>query len=1297
MRFYTFVVLVCTVSLLLIPAWVFAQKSGYTQKLTESTRLGLSPQKSISQYQCDVWKKNDGLPQNSISAIIQTTDGFIWLATPEGLTRFDGLQFKTYNTNNTPAFETSSILSIYEDKQKRLWIGTNNGGLICYQNGKFIRYSTEDGLADNSITCISEDAEQQLWVGTHKGLCKWTGSRFKIFSARDGLSSRDITALSLGKNGILWIGTSRGVSMYQKGKFEDYSRNKIIFINKYITSIAEDSQNMLWIGSQSGLVRYDQKNNQYKIYRISEGFNDDYVTKIFLDSRNTLWIGSQSGGISRITDAQRQKDSIQFEAFTVREGLSSNSISDIFEDYEGSLWIGLNRGGLNRLRDGKFTNYTSSEGLSDNVTNCLYQSKEGDIWIGTTGGGVNRFKNGKFIQVFDKENGLSSNYVRSITQDTNGNIWVATYGGGVNVITLKPKQSENNIKQFNSNDGLAGDIARVLLQDEKGAVWIGTKTGLSKFQNEKFYNYTRQIGLSDNSIMCLSKDKKGNIWVGTENGGVNCIRPDQNIITYKQRNGIANNLVFTIYEDTKGNIWIGTKGGLSRIKDGKITSIFARDGLANDDIHSIIEDDKGRMWFSSNNGIFWVEKQALDSFLDARQNGNEPKTKLQCTLYQEEEGMKSSDCATSAQPSVLKDQQGRLWYPTTEGLAVIHPLQIKINYIPPSLAIKTLIADNQEYLPSQEIRLKAGNNKIEIDFAALSFLAPARIQYQYRLLGSSYQEEWIKAGNKREAYYTNLPPGKYRFEMKASNNDGIWSEQSQSIEFYIAPFFYQTWAFYILMALAIITTGFLIYYWRIRALEQSKKALEKSVDERTQKIQAQYQEITQQARELETINQIIQIINQEVKFEKVLQSLLEQGLRLFPQSEQSLFLLRDKESNHFKLAATQGYPDDIFQQKTFQEDTLHKYCDKGVELAKGLYHLPTELLKQPSFALNYQPQSSLAMQIVLDNQLVGLVFFDSPRAFQEISQKDIAKLIRFKEQAVSAFEKASILQELEEKNTQIEKSFRKISDSIRYARRIQHAILPSYEEIGSFFQDFFIFYQPKDIVSGDFYWFAETVPAPLFTKTDTLREGSGTSIFTGFDDVKTMIAAIDCTGHGVPGAFMTVIGNDLLNTIVFEDKITRAHLILDKLDRSVKEYLKQEDGGSKDGMDMSLIIIDDLEQCIEFAGAKNPLYYIREGVLHQIKGSIHPIGGSQIKQKEFFSESIPFQSGDVFYLFSDGVQDQFGGPQDRKFSSKRFRELLLKIHLLPMATQQEILHKTIQEWQGDRKQTDDMLVIGLQF
>jgi ligand-binding sensor domain-containing protein/serine phosphatase RsbU (regulator of sigma subunit) len=1275
----------------LLGTCLFAQFKPINTQIPRGEKVGLPPEKAISQYICEVWQKDKGLPQNSIFSITQSSDGYLWIATYEGIARFDGMIFTTFSTSNVAELKTSGIWKVYEDSKKNLWFGTNNGGLTRYSHGKFKTFTTDEGLPSNTITAIIEDHEKSLWIGTRQGLVQRKDGKFKTFTTQDGLSNREITSLYLGADQTLWIGTARGLTAYKNGKFEDIGRTKIIFINKSITSVCEDHVGNLWIATQGGLVRWNYQNKTYKTFRVDDGLSDDYINKVFCDTWGTLWIGTQSGGLMRVIKGYLNELRPRFDRFTVKEGLKANSINEIYEDHEGNLWLGLNRGGLNCLKDGKFTNFTTLEGLTDNVTNCIYEDHAGGVWVGTVSGGVSYFKNGKFNN-FTTETGLSNNYVRSVLQDRMGNIWLATYGGGLNQLIFDGKSNLPTIKVYTIKDSLASNITRVLLESRDGSLWIGTKNGLSRFKNGKFKNYTRQSGLSDNSITCLMEDSKGNIWVGTDGGGLNCLQVNGSIAVFDNQDGLGNNLIFSLLEDKNGAIWVGTKGGLTRIKGEKIQNIFAKDGLAHDAVHSLIEDNWGRMWMSCNSGVFWAKKTDLDSFVDGRLN------KVISVLYQEDDGMKSSDCAASAQPTALKDRLGNLWYPTTEGIAMLNPTQIKINLQKPPLVIKRVVADNLEYNIYEKLVFKPGTSKFEIDFASLSFVAPHKIVYRYRLSGDSYTEDWVTTMNREDAFYTNLPPGKYTFEVQGSNNDGIWNKEGTKIEFYLEPFFYQTYWFYILIFLLVLSLGFAIYYLRIRALERRQRALQQGIDESTQKIRQQYHEINLQAEELKTINNIVRTINQEVKFENVLQSLLDQGLLLFPQSDKGIFLVYSPEEEVFRLVASHGYEDMALIKAEFSYQEVINYCETGLTLADELFKL------QPAINLRrlsptYKPKSSLAMQIRMNGHIDGVIFFDNAHGFQDVQFADIQKLTRFKEHAVSAFTKAKILQEIESKNQQIENSFKKISDSIRYARRIQRAILTEESKIAPYFEEFFIFYEPKDIVSGDFYWFAETPPEPIyaFEMVDDRR----TSVFKGFGDPKYILAAVDCTGHGVPGAFMTVIGNDLLNTIVMEDKINKADKILTKLDRNVRNYLKQETEGSqsRDGMDMALIIINDLDRNIEFAGAKNPLYFIRNGELTEISASKFPIGGAQVvsAKKVFHSHKFDYQTGDIMYLFSDGFHDQFGGEQDRKFGSKRFREFLLGISHLPMSEQKQIVAQVFSEWKGNKAQTDDVLVIGVKM
>lgn len=1248
--------------------------------------VGLSPSRQLNQYIIEVWKKERGLLQNNLTAILQSSDGYLWIGSNEGLIRFDGVEFKVFTTATHPQLKSNVITNLYEDSKKTLWIGTAGGGLTIYQKGKFSNWSQPEGLVSSIVSDIIEDEKGQLWIGTPSGLCWFNGKKFKYFTTKDGLSSREIHSFYLAQNNRLWIGTARGFTLYANGRFTDYTR-QILLVNKNITGFCEDKYGNLWLGTHQGLVRWNEQKKEFKTFKTKDGLTDDYITRLYCDHFGTLWIGTQSGGLNRLLKTELNSPSPVFTNLTAKDGLSTNSITEIYQDNEGSLWIGTVRGGLNRLYDGKFVNFTTLQGLSDNIVNCVFEDQAGALWIGTVNAGVSYYANGKFT-VINKEKGLNNNYVRSITQDNQGNTWLGTYGGGL------AKIENNKIIHFTTEKGLTGNLVRAVLADKKGNIWAATRTGLSKLIRQRdggyeIQNYTKNLGLADNLTTCLLQDSKNHLWVGTETGGLSCIRSDNSIINFNSTQNLASNCIYALYEDAQGTMWVGTKDGLSVIREGTIKNIFTKDGLPAGDVHSLLEDEEGRFWMSSKNGIFWVKKSGLEQFISGKIK------KIEGILYQEQDGMKNSECAVMTQPAALKDKAGKLWFPTSEGIVMIDPRELKINQRQPQVVIKRIIADGEEFDIYQKLKFTAGKSKFEIDYAALSFIASQKINYKYRLIGDNFKESWVEAGNKREAYYTNLPPGKYTFQVIAANHDGIWNETGTQLEFYLEPYFYQTRFFYILSAFLFVSFGFGVYYLRVGALERSKQALERGIAESTLKIKTQYEEINKQAEELETINTIVRTINDEVKLENVLKALLEQGLLLFSESHKGVLLLHQPQNVTYQLVFSQGYETQPFSKKVFSKEEILEYCETGLLLEEDIYAL-RPAINFKVLMKDYRPKSSIAMLITVEQELEAVIFFDNDMLQSDVSFSDVKKLVRFKEHAVTAFAKAHYLSEIEAKSEALESSYRKISDSIRYARRIQKAIMGEPEDILRHFKEAFIFYEPKNIVSGDFYWFEEPPAQPIFAvETTGIRQ---TSVFKGFENPQIILAAVDCTGHGVPGAFMTVIGNDLLTSIVLEEKIIQPDKILAALDRKVKKYLKQEEGSlSKDGMDIALVLIDEIENKIQFAGAKNPLVRFSKGQMQLIKGSKDSIGGAQRKSKEFEQHCLQYEEGDVFYLYSDGFQDQFGGMNDRKYTSKKFLEFLTNIHTQPMEVQKELLARELNEWKGESKQTDDVLVIGFKF
>ena len=456
--------------------------------------------------------------------------------------------------------------------------------------------------------------------------------------------------------------------------------------------------------------------------------------------------------------------------------------------------------------------------------------------------------------------------------------------------------------------------------------------------------------------------------------------------------------------------------------------------------------------------------------------------------------------------------------------------------------------------------------------------------------------------------------------------------------------------------------------------------------------------IQQKANELARLEEIIKVINLEVEFERVLYALLEQGLELIPQAEKGAFLILNTQDQTFRIAAVLGYQATIVNsfQLSWQE-ALMRYAPDGAKINEGVYILKREDIR-PSMneALRSVelPLSMLAMTIHLDGDLAGFIILDNFKDREAFSNSDIQKLLRFRDHAVAAFAKARYLNEIQAQKTKLEKTYellkkknddlqlanaiiedknRDITDSIRYARRIQEAIMPQAAELNSYFSDAFVFYRPKDIVSGDFYWF-------------TYKRGY------------VIFAVVDCTGHGVPGAFMSVMGSTLLNNIVHVQGILTAPDILDSLNQNVQTMLTHSADGqhSNDGMELGLGVYDPATRTLSYAGANRPLYRFHAGELIELRGDKFPIGNSPLTDGSTFTgHQIALEVGDVLYLTTDGYQDQFGHINNRKFTSRKLKDLLLDIHHYPMAEQRKIVEQVILDWMGSNPQTDDMLVMGI--
>lgn len=765
--------------------------------LGSRSALALDPQKAITQYIFDSWTSEDGLPQNTVVAIAQTRDGYLWLGTEEGLTRFDGVSFTVFDLSNTPEINNNIILALYADKEDSLWIGTY-GGMSRFKDGNFTSFTTRDGLTNNIVRGFCEDKNGTLWIATDGGgLNAFKDGKFISYTTKDGLSGNKVLTVYEDREGNLWIGTYEGAGLckFKDGKFTTFTK-KDGLTDLTVWTIHEDRQGTLWVGAGTGLHKF--RDGKFTSFYVRDG-----LKSVYEDTEGNLWIGTFGGGLNRFKDGK-------FSSFTTRDGLSNQIVRTIYEDKEGSLWIGTDGGGLNRLRDGKFTSFTSKEALSNDLVWPIYEDRAGSLWIGTFGGGLNRLKDGKFTSFTTKE-GLSSDFVISIYEDSKGSLWIGTLGGGLN------RLRNGKFTSFTRKEGLSNAYVFSITEDKQGSLWIGTSNGeLNRFRDGKFTSFIVNEDLSN--VLTVYSDRQGSLWVGTTSGlGKFWNGRFTSVIT---EYGSPNNVVRAIYEDKEGNLWTVGSGGLNRFKDGKLTSFDLKTGLA----FAILEDDNNNLWITSHKGVFRVSKDQLNDFADGRTDSINPEA------YSTADGLKSNECNPGS-PAGFRTRDGKLWFATIKGVSTIDPTNVKLNTLPPPVAIEKVSIDGKSFSRRERVEVPPGAGDLEFQFTGLSFVAPKKVRFKYKLEG--FDKDWVDAGTARTAHYTNIPPGNYRFHVIACNNDGFWNETGAAFEFYLRPRFYQRYWFYTAVALGFLLLGLTLHRQRVRTLKNRKKHLQSLVDERT--------------------------------------------------------------------------------------------------------------------------------------------------------------------------------------------------------------------------------------------------------------------------------------------------------------------------------------------------------------------------------------------------------------------------------------------------------------------------------
>src|SRR6266516_2238368 len=757
-----------------------------------------------AQFRFDSWTTDNGLPQASINSILQTRDGFLWFTTYGGLVRYDGLRFQVFNTGNTKGLRTGRLSNLFEDREGTLWISTEGQGLTRYRNGTFTTYTTENGLPDNQVQRLEGDANGNLLFQARDTLWQLKGDSFAPYSPAAGEPVKGVTQRMPG--GAVWY-----IDGSHLRKF-DHGRVTVDFASGFqILRTFEDSQGRVWISADKSENLFMLKDGKLISYGVRDGYSSHRNSTVLEDRQGRLWFGNFYG-VSLFRDGK-------FTNFTSESGLLRGGAGQIYQDREGTVWLGA-AGGLTRVTEQAITTYSVSDGLAAENAYPICEDRQGRIWIGSWSG-LTVYDDGSFQVISELEKDL----VSALLEDREGYLWVGTWG------SIFRRAPDGKFTVWPQHE-LIGPRVRVIYQDHAGNIWFGSANGLFKgvkklIASEKFLatmpadgkgtdleiiSFTAKDGLSGKEVFAIHEDRQGQLWIGSDAG---LTKYKDGVLTrVTEKEGMAGGIVRAIYEDRDGTLWIGMYDtGLYRFAQGQFTHYTTKDGLFDDGAFQIIEDARANFWISCNLGIYRIIKSELNDFAAGRLQ------QITSIPYNKRDGMLNSECNGGMQPAGIKARDGRIWFPTQQGVAVINPAAMPFNTQPPPVVIESLIVDTQPVESLSPVRLTPGQEYLEIHYSGLSFINPELVRFKYRL--TVLDANWVDAGTRRIAYYSHLPPGKYRFTIIAANRDGIWNEKGASIDIVVLPPFWRTWWFLIL---AIVTLGAMAFAFsrqRIRLLHQT--------------------------------------------------------------------------------------------------------------------------------------------------------------------------------------------------------------------------------------------------------------------------------------------------------------------------------------------------------------------------------------------------------------------------------------------------------------------------------------------
>lgn len=766
-----------------------------------------SPARKPAEYAIDIWQTFDGLPGNTVTAITQSPDGYLWVGTLNGLARFDGLRFNVLR--EADGLPDGRVLCLLSDRRGELWAGTESGGLIKGKPGAFQRLTRKDGLPSDTITALAEGPDGSIWIGSKNGLIRWQHGQLNNDSLSFAPANTSVSKVLCSQNNQLWCVVPAGLFAAQGGRMVParHDDEPSAFSSLFAAHLGPSGT--LWFGGANGYIG-SLAHEKVQIFREPPGEALGTVWDLLETRNGDVWAGTANSGLKRLRAGQ-------YLALSTADGLSDNSILCLFEDREASLWAGTVRGGLIRLKASKLSTFTSAHGLAHDSVMSLAEDADHTLWIGSHGGGLSALRGGELSPYY--VNYLIDNEsILSLHGPPGGGLWVGTRGGGL--FFLRGRQVDYFASALGPNHG----PVLALCGDGQEGVWVGTKNaGLKHILKNGKAEEPHGHELPLTTVNCILRDSDASLWIGTDHSGV-WNSGKESPRQYTRADGLPSDAIRTLYRDGAGALWIGTSGGLGRLIDGRVDSFTKANGLPDEVISQILEDDQRNLWLGSNQGIFRISRGEFD----AVSNGIQSQLNLIC--YGRTEGMETLECTGGFQPAGLRDHAGKLWFSTAKGLVLANPAALPVNHLPPPVVIEEILLDGKPApVPTEAVEkgleCAPDTQRIEFHFSALSLEAPERNRFKYQLEG--LDPHWVGPTFQRAATYTHLSPGTYRFRVMASNNDGTWNEAGAAIPFVVLPHFWQHWWFQASAVLALAAAAATVArLTAVRRLHRSLRQLE---------------------------------------------------------------------------------------------------------------------------------------------------------------------------------------------------------------------------------------------------------------------------------------------------------------------------------------------------------------------------------------------------------------------------------------------------------------------------------------